>query len=232
LADLGKLKLFEAPDVTMEQKHQSIVTIKATIHKCATELQHFNTAAQSLQELQFSGYTSHYRSAKAIKDHSLNTGGQSNDVLAQYSQLANFLEDYFTALTPFVDDTTALNQLNGDTNQLYYRVDELGEQGNDLHTRAAAIRQLKPLTGFESIIQPTALMLDHAADGFDNLAYGYRTGNDIVITYGFHAVEGAVADYDGTVNNLPFESLQTSYIIKQVTALPVKFNDLKANVAY
>jgi hypothetical protein len=231
LADTSKLKLFEAPDVTLDQKRQSTATIETVARKCANNLQQYNTQAQQLQSLYLSGYTSHYRSAHVIKEHALDIAGQSNDALAQYQQLASFLDDYFKQLTPFVAYTDDLSNLV-DTNVLYGSIKQLNSQGNDLHARATAIRNLKPATGFEGIIQPTALMLDNAADGFDNLALGYSLGSDPIITNGFHSIEKATADYDSNVKNLPFASLQNSYIIKQVNGLPVKYNDLKSNVAY
>lgn len=231
LSDTAKQPLFSAPDVSLEQKHESIDLIQSTVKRCNDSLQEFNRQAQSLQQLKFSGYTPHYRSSQTVKSHGLDIAGQSSDVLNQYLQLASFLGAYLDQLTPFVEYTAALNEMS-DTNQLYNQVDELASRGNEIHQRAAALRKLKPVHGFENIIQPTALMLDEAANGFDNLAIGYQTRNDAIINVGFEDIEKAVAQYDKSIKNMPFDGLQTSYIAKQATGLSVKFNDLKSDVSY
>ncbi len=230
LANTNNFRIFYAPDIELALKQQNVRDIQAAIRKCSAELGRFNTEAQTLPRLQLSGYSGNYRAAWTDKHKSLQVAGQSNDVLMQYGRLVDFLGQYFARLTPFVTYTSELNQIS-DTSLLAGRVAELEEQGNDLRRQAARVRALKPSVGFEPVIQPTAAMLDQAADGFELLASGHRQRNDGSVAQGFQEIESAVADYNSTVQNLPFSLLQTNYTVQQVAALPGKIESLRVTGA-
>lgn len=223
-----KLRIFYAPDIPIEAKRQDIAAIKASIRDCGEELKRFNSGSQTLRRLSFSGYTAHYRAAQADQQHALNVTGQSSDVLVQYERLAEFLDQYYASLELFVSATAELNQV-GDTSLLAGQASQFGEQGSELHRQAAQLRSLTPAAGFGEVIEPTAVMLDQAADGFDYLSTGYANNNDADITLGFGLIESAVASYNSSVMNLPFNALQDNYAIKQVAGLPDKVKDLHQN---
>ncbi len=229
LADNEDLKLFGAPDISIRQKQQDVRTVQGNLRQCSRELQIFNLHAQKLQKLYLSGYTEEYRRALLTEQHAMNIAGQSSDVLEQYGQLSNFLQQYFASLLPFTTYFDELNRLP-DVSVLSGRIPQLRQQAGDLHAQAQNVRTSKPFPGFETMIQPTATMLTKAGDGYDLLADGYATGNDRTIDLGFKMVESAVADYNGSVGQLSFDLLIKSYTVKQAAALPAKIEDLRRSV--
>lgn len=227
LTATSKLKIFGAPDIPLQAKRQDLKAIHQAVEQCESQLKQFNVDSQTLQGLRLSGYTAGYRAAVINQNQALAVVGESSDVLSQYKRLASFLDEYFASLEAFVDYTEQLNQTGNNTSTLYSQGYQLAEQGKSLHQQAARVRALNPSAGFEGIIQPTAAMLDEAANGFDNLGAGYARGNDNLINTGFKQIESAQATYSGSVINLPFEQLQNSYTIKQVAALPNKIVNLR-----
>lgn len=225
LTTTTKLQIFSAPDIELRDKRQDLKTIRDNITLCRAELKYFNQESQSLRGLRFSGYTTEYRTANTNQQQALEVVGQSSDVLSQYDQLAAFLDQYFASLEAYVTSTGQLNGA-GNTAALASQTHQFAEQGAELHRQAARIRTLNAGAGFETVIQPTAAMLDKAADGFDYLAVGYARGDDYTVTTGFEMIEAADREYNAVVINLPFEKLQASYTVKQVAALPGKLVDL------
>lgn len=225
LADTESLAIFYAPDIPLSQKQANIESVRQSVKQCSGELQRFYYDAQTLQGLYLSGYTGNYKKSQTTKEHALNVAGQSNDVLKQYGQMASFLSSYYEGLEMFTTYTDELNKMV-DLSSLQNQTPKLRQQAAELRAQATDIRQLKPAAGFETMIAPTADMIDQAASGFESLANGYSRQNDMTIANGFESIETAVATYNATVQQMSFELLVQAYTTKQVAALPSKVEDL------
>ncbi len=226
LTDYEDLQIYGAPDISISQKQRDVRTIQGNIRQCSSELQIFHLQAQRLQKLYLSGYTEEYKRARLTEQHAMNIAGQSNDVLNQYGQLAGFLQQYYASLLPFMTYSDELNQLP-DVTVLAGRIAQIRQQADDLHAQAKNVRDSKPYPGFETMIRPTAVMLDDAGDGYDLLAEGYTKNIDATLAEGFQTIERAVAVYNGSVGQMSFDLLVKSYTVKQVSALPIKLENLR-----
>jgi hypothetical protein len=226
LADTTGSKLFYAPDIRFDAKAADTADILRQIATCRTEIKKFDHTARQLLSLRLAGYTPTYRQAKVNQRQALDVIGQSNDVLDQYQRMTTFLAAYYKHTAAFVQYTTALSTEGDWFNNA--RLQKLSNQADDLRSRSVAIQQLDAPQEFEPTKNATMAMFAKAADGLDKVVSGYTYGNDFAATDGFKSIDQAVADYDGTVINLPFHQLTTSYIPQQVTQLPVKVQNLLA----
>lgn len=224
LADTTQLSLYYAPDVTLDSKRGDAATILKQINSCRSELNSFDGQAHQLVNLHFAGYTAAYRQAKVYQRQAFDIIGQSKDVMNQYAELANFLSKYYDHIIAFSTYTSELQ------NNRYYlgtaQLTTLEQQASDLHERATQIRSMEAPQEFAGTKLDTAEMLANAASGLDNVAEGYRFGNDYLITTGYEQVDQALNTYDSHVINLPFQQLTKSYIPKQVSQLPGKVENL------
>jgi hypothetical protein len=229
LSKTTELKVYYAPDISLEQKRQDTATILKQITTCRAELKTFNTKSHDLVNLHLSGYTNSYQQAKTYQRQAYDVVGQSNDVLDQYAQLATFLSSYYDHLIAFKTYSQELQD-----NKYYLGTAQLAtmqQQADDLRERSAQIRELDAPAEFSTTKTSTADMFTNAAVAFDNVIKGYRYGNDYTVALGYDELDKANADYDGSVINLPFEQLIKSYIPQQVNQLPSKVSNLLSTEA-
>lgn len=224
LAATQNQKLYETPDLAIDDKRQQLDTIRRTLGACGRSLESFTAAAQSLPQLRFSGYTDTYQAAVAHQRHALDIAGQSRDVLRQHGRTVAYMDEHLTVLPPFLEYTTAVNSLP-DLTVLAGRTPQLAAQAVQLHGIADRASQATPAAGMENLAQPTAAMFDQAADGLDYLASGYRLADDGRIAVGFGLLEGAVATYDNSVAAMSFDLFLSAPSNAQVSELPDKLAD-------
>jgi hypothetical protein len=229
LAETTALKIYYAPDIPLETKKQDVATIDKEIATCRKELSSFESSSQKLMQLHFAGYTPVYRDAKVNQRQAVEVIGQSTDVLNQYSNMATFLKAYFGHVEVFSTYTAEL--ANGNDFFGSDRIQQLATQAKDLRNRATQLRQLSSPPEFNGTKEATAVILNATANGFENLVVGYSRGNDFTVNSGNTQIDEAVASYDSTVINMPFEQLNKSYIPKQVVQLPSKIQNLLAGAS-
>lgn len=226
LADTTTLGIYYAPDIPLVEKQQDARIITDEINNCRKELGNFDRTSQQLMQLHFAGYTTVYKDAKVSQRQATDVIGQSNDVMNQYASMATFLSSYYNHIEAFSSYTTALA---ADGSFFFQdRIQLLASQAKDLRARAAQIQALDSPLEFDEMKNATAIMLNTTAGGFEDLVVGYSQGNDFLIASGYENVDKAVAMYDGTVINMPFEQINKSYIPKQVVQLPGKVENLLA----
>ena len=229
LAATTELDIYYAPDVSLDTKQKNITTIKSQIAACREELASFDAQAHRLLTLHFAGFTQTYRDAQVNQRQAYDVIGQSRDVLNQYYELADFLDQYYNHIAAFMTYFANLQKIEnnyGTPNTATVKI--LSQQAGDLHKRAGLIRGLKVTPGFELTKTATADMFEPLATGFDNAVKGYTNYSDYYTNLGLGQVDKAVADYDAKVINMPFDQLKTSYIPKQVQQLPIKIQNLLA----
>jgi hypothetical protein len=229
LANTTQLDVYYAPDIPIKEKQDNIRTINNQINSCRTQLASFNKQSQDLLNLHFAGYTQTYHQAKVNQRQAYDVIGQSEDVLNQYADMANFLDQYYGHIGAFLsyfDNLQTVEKSGAYTSNANIAV--LTSQASDLHKRAADIRGMPANVSFDPTKPATADMFDAMAAGFDNVVRGYSGYGDYTRNLGFQQVDAAVATYDTTVVNLPFDQLNASYVPKQVQQLPVKVKNLLA----
>jgi len=224
LAGTQRLKIYETPDLTIDDKRRQLSTIRQILGDCGTRLEAFNTTALDLTQLRFSGYTDAYRAAIAHQRHALDVSGQSRDVLLQHSRTVAYLDEHLTVLPPFLEYTTAVNSV-ANVSVLAGRAPQLAAQSDQLHGIAERARTAKPAAGMENLAQPTAAMFNQAADGLSYLANGYRLADDGRIDIGFQLLEGAVETYDQSVASMSFDLFVVAPSNAQILELPDKLDD-------
>ncbi len=229
LADTTELDIYYAPDIALKDKQKDVKTINAQIDRCRSQLASFDKQAHDLLNLHFAGYTQPYREARVNQRQAYDVIGQSGDVLNQYNELAVYLNDYYNHIEAFLSYFNNLQSIESSRSYpTRATIGVLAGQANDLHGRALVIRNLKTPPSFDSTRLQTADMFDAMAAGFDQTVKGYTSYNDYYQNLGFKQVDMAVATYDKTVINLPFQQLKVSYVPKQVQQLPVKVRNLLA----
>jgi hypothetical protein len=223
LADTTQLSIYYAPDTTLESKREDSTILKQ-INVCHSKLNTFDAESHQLTGLRLSGYTAPYRQAKVYQRQAFDVVGQSKDVLNRYAMMANFLSKYFDHIIAFSTYTSELQD-----NRYYLgsaQLTTMQQQADDLRQRATQIRELEAPKEFAATKNDTADMMGVAADGLSNVAKGYRSGNDYMVSLGYSEIDQAIADYDSHVINLPFQQLTKSYIPRQVNQLPAKIENL------
>ena len=223
LANTTQLSLYYAPDVTLDSKRGDTATILKQINSCSGQLNTFDNQSH-LVNLHLAGYTPAYRQAEVYQRQAFDIVGQSRDVMGQYAEMANFLSKYYDHIIAFSTYTAELQD-----NKYYLGSAQLltmEQQASDLRERATQIRSLEAPQEFADTKLDTADMMTTAASGLENVAKGYRFGNDYLVSTGYDQIDQAIKTYESHVINLPFQQLTKSYIPQQVNQLPGKVENL------
>ncbi len=229
LSDTTSLDIYYAPDIALKEKQSDVKSVADQVAACRTQLASFDKQAHDLLNLHFAGYTQTYHQAKVNQRQAYDVIGQSQDVLNQYADLADFLNTYYSHIEAYLSYFNNLQTIEKSYgNPTKATVAVLAGQASDLHKRATQIRAMPDNISFNDIKQPTADMFDAMGTGFDNVVKGYTNYSDYYRNIGDKQVDAAVANYDSTIIDLPFSRLQSSYVPKQVQQLPVKVKNLLA----
>jgi len=227
LAETTQQDIFYAPDIDLVVKQKNVKSIQDHIAACRIELGKFNSTAHELLALHFAGYTKTYREAQLNQHHAFNIVSQSEDVMDQYGNMADFLSQYYANLGGFLNTFDALNKAQ-DSNTLSNANRKVSNQAASLRANAKAIRALKAPTGLADAQNSTATMIEQAATGFENLARGLDGYSDTYQNLGYKQIDAALETYDKSVIGKPYEVLKNSYVLKQINALPAKVENLLA----
>lgn len=225
LAKTTNLDVFNNPDVTTQKAQQNLSDINADIKDCQAKLAAFGKVAGGIDRPPFTGYTSSLHDAEVQREHARTIIAQSDDVLAQYRQLSDFLNTYYGYDATFTAYTSAVNQVSN-LDSLAPYTPRLDDQASQLHQMSQALAALKAPSGYEQITTAAPPVYQQASEGFSELSTSLKIGDDNGKDAGIGLVEAAVNTHDSSLVDLPSDLSQKSYLIVQVTELPDKIENL------
>ena len=182
--------LLKNPSAPIDERKSGTVMLKKTIADSQKHLVDLQKKAQALQTLPYSGYTSTYMQALALKVRSERAALQAEDTLNEFSAIITFLDSYTSTI-----DTTkiAIDRFNQTTDltQLAGQGEAQRQTAEQIRQDVAKIQQLTSPEEFEPVKSATMQTLLQAADGFDELANGLDLGAEVLIDQAAQKIESA-----------------------------------------
>ena len=182
--------LLKNPSAPIDERKSGTIMLKKTIADSKKHLVDLQKKAQALQTLPYSGYTSTYMQALALKVRSERAALQAEDTLNEFSAIITFLDSYTSTI-----DTTkiAIDRFNQTTDltQLAGQGEAQRQTAEQIRQDVAKIQQLTSPEEFEPVKSATMQTLLQAADGFDELANGLDLGAEVLIDQAAQKIESA-----------------------------------------
>ncbi|HVS58596.1 MAG TPA: hypothetical protein VHD60_02530 [Candidatus Saccharimonadales bacterium] len=220
-----QLNIFNTPDGTLTSRLHDLDSITRSITATRSQLARFETQANDLHTMAHLPIFNSYHNAQISQQNARDIVSQTSDALDQYQKLANFLRQYytldntFTTITGKINAVSNLDSLIPDYSQVY-------ADSQTLDDLATSVRKLAAPAAYVSLVSTATSVYQQAAQGLHALANGLSLNNDATKNSGIAMVEQATAQHDDKLIDIPFNDVQNSYVLTQISELPDKTDSI------
>lgn len=190
LAGRTDTPLLNNPTGPIENRNVGTKMLKQSIADSRRDLEQLRQASAALQPLPYSGYTSTYGQAVALKERSERAIVQATDTLNDFDKTLKFLETYTITLDntkaaiDTFNKTTDLNTLIGQSAAMRETAATIQKDTDDLKNNTTP-------NDFTAVKTAAIQTLSQASAGFNQLADALDTGSEIQIDQAAKTIEAA-----------------------------------------
>jgi len=211
------------PETPDDKKKKDIEYIMKLIQTGQQEIMKLEAAGNTFAPPPYSELSGQYEKVTALKEHTKRLVDQSREVLADYQKLATYLDTFGAAIT---DVSTELSDFNStiDINVYANRSAYVGQVARKLRENASLLSALSPPNDMKEVNAGAIRVINEAANGFDDLAYGLLIPADDPIYAAARRIEAATVELDAIKGTMYDHSLEQSRVIKNVLDLDEKLD--------
>lgn len=217
--------LLESPPRTMAEIGSDIGSLQGLSKQTRDELAHFKSVSGDFHQTFYVLIAKDYHRAVTLNRQATSINQQIDEVLDEYDQLINFLDDFYVIQRSVNDELDSFNALT-DLNVLSNTSEELRGIATNIRSQTEELKKQPVPLGLEDVHEKSIAAYTHAADGYDALAAALFPPIDSYIYSAAGEIEAATEE-SAASSELLERTLEELPTIEHVQELTEKIDLLK-----